>query len=91
MKNINAYIAGIILDNENGTYDAASKPFLSKKIILGWLLKYCVSESKSCKINEIAEKYIGNDVEVSKMFIEPDKTNAVKKIIRKNVEYKNVI
>lgn len=90
MKNVNEHIDGIILDDENGTYDAAAKSFLSEKIILGWLLKYCVSEFKGCKINEIAEKYIGNDVEVSKIPIEPDKTNAVKKIIGENVEYKTM-
>ena len=83
-------IEDTFMKNNKATYDAAAKGFLSNKIILAWLLKYCVSEFKNYGISEIAEKYIGNDVEVGIIPIEPDKTNAVKKILPEGTEYRTV-
>jgi len=42
MKNLDEHIDSIILDDENGTYDAAAKSVLSEKINLGWLLRGCL-------------------------------------------------
>ncbi len=75
------------MKNNKATYDAAAKGFLSNKTILAWLLKYCVSDYG---ITEIAEKYIGNDIEVGIIPIEPDKTNAVRKILSEGTEYRTV-
>ena len=83
-------IEDTFMKNNKATYDAAAKGFLSNKTILAWLLKYCVSEFKNYGILEIAEKYIGNDVEVGIIPIEPDKTNAVKKILPEGTEYRTV-
>ena len=83
-------IEDTFMKNNKATYDAAAKEFLSNKSILAWLLKYCVSEFKDYGITEIAEKYIGNDVEVGIIPIEPDKTNAVKKILPEGTEYRTV-
>lgn len=83
-------IEDIFMKNNKATYDAAAKGFLSDKSILAWLLKYCVSEFKDYGITEIAKKYIGNDIEVSIIPIEPDKTNAVRKILPEGTEYRTV-
>ena len=83
-------IEDVFMKNNKATYDAAAKGFLSNKSILAWLLKYCVSEFKDCGIKEIAEKYIGNDIEVGIIPIEPDKTNAVRKILSEGTEYRTV-
>ena len=83
-------IEDTFMKNNKATYDAAAKRFLSDKLILAWLLKYCVSEFKDYGIKEIAEKYIGNDIEVGIIPIEPDKTNAVKKILPEGTEYRTV-
>ena len=83
-------IEDVFMKNNKATYDAAAKGFLSDKSILAWLLKYCVSEFKDYGISEIAEKFIGNDVEVGIIPIEPDKTNAVKKILPEGTEYRTV-
>ena len=71
-------IEDTFMKNNKATYDAAAKRFLSDKSILAWLLKYCVSEFKNYGITEIAEKYIGNDIEVSIIPIEPDKNKCGK-------------
>lgn len=47
-------------------YDAACKNVLSNKIILGWILKECVSEYKGCTAEEIAEKYIEGAPEIGR-------------------------
>ena len=78
------------MKGDKATYDVAAKEFLSNKSILAWLLKYCVSEFKNYGITEIAEKYIGNDIEVGIIPIKPDKTNAVKKILPEGTEYRTV-
>ena len=83
-------IEDTFMKNNKATYDAAAKEFLSNKSILAWLLKYCVAEFKDYGITEIAEKYIGNDVEVGIIPIEPDKTNAVRKILPEGTEYRTV-
>ena len=83
-------ISDTFMKNNKATYDAAAKEFLSNKSILAWLLKYCVAEFKDYGITEIAEKYIGNDVEVGIIPIEPDKTNAVRKILPEGTEYRTV-
>ena len=39
-------------------YDAACKRVLAEKIILAWIMKHCLIESRHCDVSEIAEKFI---------------------------------
>ena len=58
-------------------YDAACKSLLSEKIILAWILKYCVKEFKDYKVTDIAEKYIDEDkITVGVEGVDLDMTNA---------------
>lgn len=83
-------IEGLFLDNNNATYDATAKKFLSHKIILAWILKHCVGEFKECAINEIADKYIEGAPEVGMVPVNPDLTNAPRKIEGSNTELKTL-
>lgn len=38
--------------------DAACNRLLTEKIILAWIMKYCLEEYRDCEVNDIAEKYI---------------------------------
>ena len=83
-------IDGLFLDSENATYDAVAKRFLAHKIFLAWILKHCVSEFRDCTIGDIANKYIEGMPEVGTVPVNPDLTNAPRKIIGDNVEYKTL-
>ena len=78
------------LKDNIAAYDAVAKSLLSRKIFLARILKRCVREFADCTIDDIMEKYIEDKVEVGKVPIAPDKTNAVKKIDGDNVEYKTL-
>jgi len=78
------------LKDSIAAYDAVAKSLLSRKIFLARILKRCVHEFAECTVDDIMEKCIENNVEVGKVPIAPDKTNAVKKIVGDNVEYKTV-
>ncbi|MBR3721996.1 MAG: nuclease [Selenomonadaceae bacterium] len=78
------------LKDNIAAYDAAAKSLLSRKVFLARILKRCVHEFANCSLVDIEEKYISKDVEVGKIPIAPDKTNAVKKIEGGNIEYKTV-
>lgn len=66
--------------DQNAQYDAACKRLLSERIILAWIMKSCLKEYRDCDVKEIAEKYIGSEPEISKVFVAPDETNAPTKI-----------
>ena len=55
-------------------YDAQCKRILANKVILAWILKYTVKEFRSMSIRQI-KKCIGNDILISKVSVEPGKTN----------------
>ena len=78
------------LKDNIAAYDAVAKSLLSRKIFLARILKRCVREFADCTIDDIENKYIEDKVEVGKIPIAPDKTNAVKKIDGDNVEYKTL-
>ena len=65
------YLAG-----RNPEYDAAAKKVISTKIILAWILKYCVKEFKNSDIQDIKEKYILGMPEIASTPVMPDMTNA---------------
>ena len=49
------------LDDNNASYDALAKKFLSRKAILAQILKYSVEEFSACTLEEIEKKYIEGD------------------------------
>ena len=55
-------------------YDAQCKRILANKIILAWILKYTVKEFKKMSIRQI-KQCIGNDIMISKVRVDPGKTN----------------
>ncbi len=58
--------------DKQAAYAAAAKKLLSERIILAWILKYCVKEFQDCAIEEIAEKHIVGTVEIDETPILPD-------------------
>ena len=80
----------IYLEGRNPAYDAAAKKVISTKIILAWILKYCVTEFKDTDIEEIKDKYILGTPEVGTTPVMPDMTNAGKRIRGENAEDKTV-
>ena len=83
----NSTVEDAFIADENATYDAAAKSFLSNKVILARILRRCVKEFADCDLKDIEEKYIEGTPEVNLIPIAPDKTNAAKKITGDNVEY----
>ena len=60
-------------------YNLAAKNILSERSVAAYLLKGTVLEFKNVSLKEIAEKCIEGDIQVSKVPVNPGKTNAVKK------------
>ncbi len=71
---------GIRTTDNKAKYDAACKRLLSEKIILAWIMKSCLEEYRDCDINEIAEKYIEGQPQVSEVPVFPDETNTSPRI-----------
>lgn len=70
----------------NADYDAACKRLLSEKIILAWIMKYCLEEYQDCSISEIVEKYIEGEPQVAQVPVAPDETNSVEGSMIKGVQ-----
>ena len=68
-----------LLGFDNPQYDLAAKNVLSERSVAAYILKATVPEFKKANIKEIAEKYIEGDIQVSKVPINPGKTNAAKR------------
>lgn len=83
-------IDGIFMDNDNASYDATAKGFIARKVFLARILKRCVKEFRKCSLEDIASRYIEGTPEVSSVPLAPDLTNAPRKIIGDNVEYKTL-
>ena len=56
------------------SYDEACKQVLANKIILAWILRACVREYNDYSVEEIADKYIEGEPEVSKTAVHVDET-----------------
>ena len=56
-------------------YDAAAKKLLSNKIVLAHILQGCVEEYQDYSIDDIAEKYIEEQPEVSSIGVHKDESN----------------
>ena len=52
---------GVLMDDDNASYDKTTKRFLARKMLLAWILKYLVAEFRDCSTKDIAEKYIEGD------------------------------
>ena len=83
-------IDGVFMDNDNASYDATAKGFIARKVFLARILKNCVKEFRKCSLEDIAGIYIEGTPEVSAVPLAPDLTNAPRKIIGENVEYKTL-
>ena len=90
MSNNSDTIQGLSLDNGNAAYDATAKEFLAHRVFLARILRHCVAEFRDCPVEDIASKYIEGKPEVGTVPVAPDLTNAPRKIIGDNVEYKTL-
>ncbi len=59
-------------NNQKTLFDASCKRILSIKIFLAWIMKACMEEYKDCDVNDIAEKYIEGEPEISTTPVLPD-------------------
>ena len=63
---------GLHITDDSAGYDAACKRVLSEKAILARIMKSCLEEYKDCDVNDIAEKYIEGQPQVSTVPVLPD-------------------
>lgn len=80
----------IRIADEKSAYDAACKRVLAEKIILAWVMKYCLVEFRDCDVNEIAEKLIAGTPLVGEVPIAPDETNQPLRLPHTGVEDKTL-
>ena len=63
---------GLHTTDDSSGYDAACKRVLSEKAILARIMKSCLEEYKDQDVNDIAEKYIEGQPQVSTVPVRPD-------------------
>ena len=68
---------GLRVTDDSAGYDAACKRVLSEKAILARIMKACLEEYKDCDVNEIAEKYIEGNPQVSAIPVLPDEESTI--------------
>ena len=68
---------GLHTTDDSAGYDAACKRVLSEKAILARIMKSCLEEYKECDVNDIAEKYIEGQPQVSAVPVLPDEDSTV--------------
>lgn len=68
---------GLHVTDDSAGYDAACKRVLSEKAILARIMKSCLEEYKDCDVNDIAEKYIEGQPQVSAVPVLPDEGGTV--------------
>ena len=68
---------GLHTTDDSSGYDAACKRVLSEKAILARIMKSCLEEYKECDVNDIAEKYIEGQPQVSAVPVLPDEDSTV--------------
>ncbi len=76
--------------DEKAAYDAACKRVLAEKIILAWVMKYCLVEFSDCDVKDIAEKFIEGQPQVGEIPVAPDETNQTPRIAQTGVEDKTL-
>ena len=68
---------GLHVTDDSAGYDAACKRVLSEKAILARIMKSCLEEYKDCDVNDIAEKYIEGQPQVSAVPVLPDESGTI--------------
>lgn len=68
---------GLYVTDDSVGYDAACKRVLSEKAILARIMKACLEEYKDCSADEIAEKYIEGQPQVSAVPVLPDENSTM--------------
>jgi len=68
---------GLHITDDSAGYDAACKRVLSEKAILARIMKACLEEYKDCDVNDIAEKYIEGQPQVSTVPVLPDEGGTI--------------
>lgn len=68
---------GLRATDDSAGYDAACKRVLSEKAILARIMKACLAEYQDCDVNEIAEKYIEGQPQVSNLPVLPDEGGTI--------------
>ena len=68
---------GLRATDDSAGYDAACKRVLSEKAILARIMKACLAEYQDCDVNDIAEKYIEGQPQVSALPVLPDEEPSV--------------
>ncbi len=68
---------GLRVTDDSAGYDAACKRVLSEKVILARIMKACLEEYKDCDVNDIAEKYIEGQPQVSTIPVLPDEDSPI--------------
>lgn len=68
----NSLAEGIFQTELDVRFDACCKRLLSEKVIVAWIMKYCISEYRNFTIEEIAEKYIEGTPCVGRAPLYPD-------------------
>lgn len=78
---------GLHVTDDSAGYDAACKRVLSEKAILARIMKSCLEEYKDCDVNDIAEKYIEGQPQVSAVPVLPDEGGTVINVEAQNDFY----
>lgn len=81
---------GIRVIDGKAAYDAACKRILAEKIILAWIMKYCLIEFRDCEVTEIAENFIEGKPQVGEVPVAPDETNQAARVAQTGVEDKTL-
>jgi len=68
---------GLYITDDSAGYDAACKRVLSEKAILARIMKACLEEYKDCDVDDIAEKYIEGQPQVSAVPVLPDESGTI--------------
>lgn len=69
---------GLRAADESAQYDAACKRVLSEKAILARIMKACLAEYQDCDVNDIAERYIEGQPQISDVPVLPDEAGLIR-------------
>ena len=68
---------GLCVTDDSAGYDAACKRVMSEKATLARIMKSCLEEYKDCDVNDIAEKCIEGQPQVSAIPVLPDEGGTI--------------
>ena len=76
--------------SESTVYDNVCKKLLGNKVILAWIMKSCMEEYEDCSIEEITQKYIEGEPQISDTAVHQDEVLEQLKIKGLNTEDKSI-